>query len=308
MNHSRDLMMMLLRVSPRTMLLLILGLAAAVTWLVNAELEKNKLANTAPPPIVRPKTRVVVCAHNIAEGATIAAEDLTVEEADPLRVPADVINDPLSAVGHQCKFMIMSGNFLSAHDIAPLQASTGFQSKLLDGERAVTMAVDNTTGVAGFISPDSHVDVMVQVGAGAEAKARAILSDVRVVATGTVYQRSRGETVAQPTSTVTVAVSPENAASLINAMAIARIYLTLRSDHDHTPIAVSDIHSLLKPAPRTAVAFTGTFPLPPPPPAQRASSVTQVLPTDETAPNPFHGYDVEQWAGSKKDLTPIRQL
>ena len=45
------------------------------------------------------------------------------------------------------------------------------------------MAVDNTTGVAGFVSPGSHVDVMVQLGSGAEVKARAILSDVRVVAT-----------------------------------------------------------------------------------------------------------------------------
>lgn len=305
MNHSRNIMMMLCRVSPKTMLILLFGLAATFTWFINAEFEKTKLANTPPVPVVKPRTHVVVCARNIAEGATISPEDLTSEDVDASRVSADVLNDPIAAVGHQSKFMIMAGTLVSAHDIAPLQAATGFQAKLQEGERAVTMAVDNTTGVAGFISPDSHVDVMVQVGSGADSKARAILSDVRVVATGTVYQRNRGETNAQPTSTVTVAVTPEHAASLINAMAVAKIYLTLRSDCDHTPIAVSDVNSLLKPAPRTAVAFAEPFHLPPPP---REAAASQVFHVDAPMPPPIRSYEVEQWAGNKKDLTPIRQL
>ena len=75
-----------------------------------------------------------LAARDIVEDATIAAEDVTVEEADPLRVPADLINDPVSVIGPQSKFMIMSGTFLSAHDVAPLQAATGFQSKVLEGE------------------------------------------------------------------------------------------------------------------------------------------------------------------------------
>ncbi len=110
--------------------------------------------------------------------------------------------------------------------------------------RAVTFGVDNNSGVAGFVTPDSHVDVIAMVGAGADTKASAILSDVEIIAVGQLYQKSPGQSAAMPSSSVTVCVSPEDANKLIKAISASKLYLTLRNDKDHTPVATVDVTSM----------------------------------------------------------------
>ncbi|CAN5950464.1 unnamed protein product [Sphagnum jensenii] len=46
----------------------------------------------------------------------------------------------------------------------------GFQSKLKEGMRAVTFAVDNNSGVAGFVDPDSRVDIVAMLGSGVDTR------------------------------------------------------------------------------------------------------------------------------------------
>ena len=55
--------------------------------------------------------------------------------------------------------------------------------------RAITFGIDNNTGVAGFVNPESHVDIMSIVGAGADIKAQPILSDVEVIAVGQSFRK-----------------------------------------------------------------------------------------------------------------------
>ncbi len=59
--------------------------------------------------------------------------------------------------------------------------------------RALTFGVDNNSGVAGFVNPDSRVDIIAMVGTGADTKAAPILSDVEVIAVGQLYQKSPGQ-------------------------------------------------------------------------------------------------------------------
>jgi pilus assembly protein CpaB len=201
----------------------------------------------------------------------------------------------------------MQGEPLSMRDVAAYAGTTGFQSKLQPGERAVTLAVDSNTGVAGFIVPDSHVDVMMQVGSAADTKTRPILSDVRVVASGTTYKRQPGETTAVPTSNVTVAVTPGEASKLINGMSAGRIYLTLRSDKDHTPIAVSDVNSLFGKPAKPQIAESISLPAPPlPPPSDGRADVS--LPAPVAAPAPIPTHEVEQWQGDKRDVTAVHAV
>lgn len=302
--NSRSLLMLFARISPRTMLVLILGLSAGVTWVVTSELGNRKaeqeLIATASAP-VKQKTTILICSRNLDEGTIIAPEDIVTRVVEAERAPIDALTTADAAVGRTVKFPIAAGTLISQRDLALMEVTKGFQSKLRAGERAVTFAVDNSTGVAGFVSPDSHVDVMVQVGAGADSKTRAILSDVRVVASGTTYQKLPGQSEAQPASTVTVAVQPFDAAKLINAMAAGKIYLTLRSDVDHTPIAVSDFNSLFRaqrPTPETAIASVPA-PLPPPPPVLHIDQ-------PEEPQNPIH--EIEQYAGANRDVKPVKEL
>ncbi|NJL72737.1 MAG: Flp pilus assembly protein CpaB [Candidatus Competibacteraceae bacterium] len=105
------------------------------------------------------------------------------------------------------------------------------------------MPFDANSGVAGFVSPQSHVDVLSMVGSGQETKVAPILSDVEVVAVGQQFEReAKGQ--ATPASSVTVAVSPEDTNKLIKAVAASKLYLSLRNDKDHMPVTTVDVTAL----------------------------------------------------------------
>ena len=72
------------------------------------------------------------------------------------------------ATGRIAKYGILAGQIVSQHDLAPQGISLGFEAKLKEGMRALTFGVDNNSGVAGFVNPDSRVDIIAMVGTGAE--------------------------------------------------------------------------------------------------------------------------------------------
>jgi pilus assembly protein CpaB len=172
--------------------------------------------------------------------------------------------------------------------------------------RAVTFGVDNNSGVAGFITPESHVDIIGMVGTGSDTKAQPILSDVEIIAVGQVYQKTPGQAASAPASSVTVAVSPEDATKLIKAILAGKLYLTLRNDKDHTPVATVDINALF---PKSAKGDLASLPPPsalPPPPLPGAPDVGGGMPgAMSTAPPPPPLHEIEMWSGSKKDVLSV---
>ncbi len=307
MNPMRALLMMVCRVSPRTMLLLIVGLAAVISFCVSLEIEKARQSlkekEQALDAEQHRKARVVILDRDVFEGGVIALDDLTCTDVPADRAPSDVLSDPTAAVGRVAKFSLNQGSCLSEHDLAAPKRSTGFQSKLRPGFRAVTFAVDTTTGVGGFVCPDSYVDIIAQVGNGPSTRANPILSDVQVVAVGTTFCKVPGQATAQPVSSVTVAVPPKDAGKLINAISAGRLYLTLRNDLDHTPVAVGDVQSLFdKPSePKADIALA---PLPPPLMVPAIAPATRQV-SQMVIPTPPAPHEIEVWSGTKKDVATV---
>src|SRR5581483_2102635 len=120
--------------------------------------------------------------------------------------------------GNIAAFAIPAGTVLSNHALKPRGLSLNFEGKIREGMRALTFAVDNNSGVAGFIAPGSHVDVLGITGSGAETKADAVMSDVEVIAVGTTYTKAPGQSTANPAGSVTVTVMPEDAKKLVKAV------------------------------------------------------------------------------------------
>jgi pilus assembly protein CpaB len=65
------------------------------------------------------------------------------------------------------------------------------------GYRAVTVAVDEVVGVAGFVVPGSRVDVVATMDLDGMPTSRVILEDLVVLA---VAQRTAGEALTNPAS------------------------------------------------------------------------------------------------------------
>ena len=141
---------------------------------------------------------------------------------------------------------------------------TGLMPLLIsEGMRAMSVKVDNVTGVSGFITPSSRVDVLVSGtpdGNGSqEQRSKVILQNIRVLATGTSIEQRNDKPVEVPT--VTLLVSPEDAEKLTLATRQEPVRLALRNYRDEDLVRTPGIstHTLLSGdgTPVQATADTG---------------------------------------------------
>jgi pilus assembly protein CpaB len=304
MNPLRALFLSLSRMPPAVMLLIIVGLAVVVTMMVTGKMGQEKAEYDSKMKALEAqqaqKAKVVYSVKDIPEGATVSADALEEKEIEAGKVPPDAFSSSSMAVGRVAKYGIPAGQIVSAHDFTTAGHTAGFEDLIKDGHRAVTFGVDTTTGVAGFVAPGSHVDVVAIVGSAGETKAAPILSDVEIIAVGQTYQKSAAG-AAVPASTVTVGLTPEDANKLIKSVSAAgKIYLTLRNDKDHTPVAVVDVSSMY-PKPKQDTVAAAPPPILPPPPLPGAPSGDAA----PAPPPPPPMQEIEVWSGSKKEVISV---
>jgi pilus assembly protein CpaB len=146
---------------------------------------------------------------------------------------------------------------LTETKLAPVEAGAGLPPSITEGMRAVSVKVNEVVGVAGFVVPGTHVDVMVTL-KRSEAKdsmTRVVVSNVQVLTAGTRYDQGKardGQPI--PTSVVTLLVSPSDAERIALAASEGEVMLTLRNPMDRKPTETTGI--------RTA-ALLGQAPAPP---------------------------------------------
>jgi Flp pilus assembly protein CpaB len=170
MNPLRALFLQLSRMPPALMLVLIIGLAVLVTMMVTSNQQAQEAALKAKEQDLvakmSAKGKVVYAIKDIPEGSTIPVDSLEEKEIEQAKIPQDALTSASLAAGRVAKYGIQTGQIVSQHDLAPQGISLGFEARLKEGMRAVTFAVDSNSGVAGFVTPESHVDVISMVGAG----------------------------------------------------------------------------------------------------------------------------------------------
>lgn len=321
MNPLRSLMLMLSRTPPAVMLVAIVGLAVLITFTVTSSQEASKAQLDEQMKQMQEransKSKAVYVVKDIPEGAVIEADNLSEKDIETTRMPADALPSAANAIGRRCKFGVNAGQILSSHDLSPIGISQDFNSKLKEGMRAVTFAVDTNSGVAGFVAPESHVDVLSMVGAGAETRVSAILSDVEVIAVGQMYEREVKGQAANPAGSVTVAVTPEDTQKLVKAVAASKLYLSLRNDKDHTPVTTVDVTALFPQPKKTdggmgmempanismALPGPGLPPLPGPATMDGTGNGNALTSPAVPVPPPLH--EIEIWSGAKKDVLTV---
>lgn len=152
--------------------------------------------------------------------------------------------------------------------LAPKDTLAGLPATIPEGMRALSVAVNEVVGVAGFVLPGSIVDVLVtgapEGGSGGNSLTRTILEHVRVLAAGQkVTQDEKG--TPQMVPVITLLVTPEQAGRLTMASTEGRIQLALRNTIDtkqaNPPVVYRT--SLFGSAPQPRL---GAGPAPAPPP------------------------------------------
>lgn len=310
-----NLFLSLSRIPPVMMLLIIVGLAVMATMAVmqSSSQKEQTIAQmkAASEAAANAKGKVVYAVKDIAEGQDITNDALELRDELEAKIPAGAMRDPGSAMGLVAAYPITAGTMVFQNAAKPRAVQTGFEGKIKEGFRAVTFGIDSNAGVAGFIQPGAHVDILCITGGGADTKAGPVLSDVEVIAVGQTYHRSTGEAAATQAPSITVLVSPEDAEKLVKAVSAGKPYLTLRNEKDHTALATVDITALFPKPPKAeeSAEVASSLPppsLPPPPlPGAPAGGTGDMSANAPPPPPPMH--EIELWSGSKKEVLSVPQ-
>jgi pilus assembly protein CpaB len=200
----------------------IMGLVATLA------IRRYVILKTAVP--VAATRQVVVAAGDISPGTALSSQTVKI-----VTWPQEVI-PPKSAAfmreveGRVVNVPIAQGNPILSSMLAPEGTAAGLSGILADGKRALTVRVDEVAGVAGFIHPGDHVDVLVDLPIF-EAKdhfSKTILHNISVLTTGQIWQQV-GENKPVVVNTVTLELTPQESEVLNLASNEGKIGLALRN-------------------------------------------------------------------------------
>ena len=143
-------------------LLLAIGFATLASYMAMGWL-KRQAAVQAP----KEKTAIVVVAKNaVAPTSQLSAEQLKTEVWHQEKPPPGSFNNLEQLVGRVTATSILPGDLITESKLAPKGAMPGITALLSPNQRAMTVKVDEASGVAGFLTPGNRVDVVVVVDKG----------------------------------------------------------------------------------------------------------------------------------------------
>lgn len=271
----------------RTIIVLLIAISAAAI----ATYGVYRAIQTAPVRTVQTPTTPLVVAGKAMPVGTLLAKDSLRVVAWPASNPVPGGYGEVDAVaGRGLVATVAENEPITEPKLAPRGVGAGLPPTITEGMRAISIKVNDIIGVAGFILPGTHVDVIVSVkGQQDEAIARCVVSNVLVMASGTRYdqeQSKEGKPV--PTTVVTVAVTPEDAERIALAVTAGQIVLALRNPLDKAPTQTPGIR---------LAALVGP---PAPPPVVKAVQGRKVVVPAPPPPPPPKPYTVEAIRGAKR--------
>ena len=186
----------------------------------------NAPVNTVP---------VVVAAANLDIGAELGKDDVHVIDWPKDSAPENAINSVDEVVGRGLIMPVVQNEPILPMKLASKEAGSGLPPVIPPGFRAVSVRVNEVVGVAGYVLPGTHVDVVATVSPSAQQSdmtSKVILTNVQVLAAGTKIDRETDKDKPIPVSVVTLLVDPEQAERLTLAASEGKIQLALRNPLD----------------------------------------------------------------------------
>jgi pilus assembly protein CpaB len=187
------------------------------------------------------KAQVVVAARTLPLGALVGERDVKTLEWTGGAVPAGFLSNPAEVVGRGLLVPIQENEPILVSKLAAQGAGGGLPVIIDEGMRAITIAVDQVVGVAGFVLPSTRVDVLLTLQSNENLKepaTKVLMQNVRTLAAGQSIQQDK-EGKPQQVAVVTFLVSPEQAETLALASQQGRIQLTLRNMLDTSQVATN---------------------------------------------------------------------
>ncbi|MEG6585247.1 Flp pilus assembly protein CpaB [Dendrosporobacter sp. 1207_IL3150] len=212
----------------------LLGIALVLS-LVTSLLIYNYLKSTANKEVTG--IPVIVAKAEIPPKTRITAE-MVQETIVPVEyLQPGAVTDINKVIGIVSRERVLAGEQVTERRLVFEGKAVGFTGVIPRDKRALTVAVNEITGVAGFVKPGDYVDIVVTFDAGTigDNVSQLLLQNILVLASnrdaeeGVTQTANKSETK-EPVkaTTVTLAVSPDEAARITLADEKGKIRLALR--------------------------------------------------------------------------------
>jgi pilus assembly protein CpaB len=178
--------------------------------------------------------RYVAAAKNMDAGDVFTAENLQFVDWPgglPLQGSFTRTED---VVGKAVVYPLSAGEPILARQLAA--AGAGLAGRIPEGMRAISLKSNEVVGVAGYLLPGTHVDVLVTIRSGAaqDPLTSTVLQDIQVLTAGQKMEPDP-DGRANRVDVVTLLVSPDDAEKVVLASTQGTVHFILRNgvDHDH---------------------------------------------------------------------------
>jgi pilus assembly protein CpaB len=217
----------------RSRMIIVSAVAIVMGLLASVFVYRQMTRTSRPAPVLT--GHIVVAAGPLSLGARLEAANLRLLPWDPGNSVPGMFSRLEDCVDRVITASFMENEPILEGKLAPKDAMPGLPATIPEGMRALSVAVNEVVGVAGFVLPGSVVDVLVTGGpdnsAGGNSLTRTILERVRVLAAGQkIAQDEKG--TPQTVPVITLLVTPEQANRLTMASTEGRIQLALRNTID----------------------------------------------------------------------------
>ena len=226
------------KIDVRPTLPLILSIAlgtAAVLMVRNYITGERKAMKKGLEPV-----RVVVARRNIPSNEPLEVEWVAARPVPKKFVHANAIypEEVDLVIGRELVYPVRAGDPILWMDFKGGERYRGFSTMIKEGERAMSIQVGETSTISGLVQPGDHIDILGSFRPVTEGKTETettitLLQNVVILALGQVTSARSGMRQDRTSSNMlTILVTPEEAALLIHAQRVGKLYNVLRNPED----------------------------------------------------------------------------
>ena len=223
--------------------------AAVLLGLIALVVARKALSKGGGDSAKGESTTIVVAARDLPANTVIKADDLVAKKVPAESIIGGSFRTPQEAAGRTIMHPVSKDDVVIEPLLIPAGGVGGLSSYVSKGLRAMTLEVNEFTGVAGMIQPGAKVDVIaiLRDKKSDQPVARTILQDIMVRAVGrniTPPPAVEGQGAPPPTNNVTLLVTQRQAQMLQLASQSGRPWLVLRGSQDHDVVVDAEASTL----------------------------------------------------------------
>jgi pilus assembly protein CpaB len=225
----------------------LLAIVAAVAVVKALESAREEVAAARQSPDTVP---VIVAKRTIEIGYTFTEDDVAITYLMPNMVPEGMVFHALEQVVHRtARTRILANEMVRKERVAMQDGRVGLNALLLPGYRAMTVTVDQESGLGGLIQPENFVDVIVTIRPDDQEGrtnwvTETILENIRVIYVDSGLpkvqegedgkKRSNRATIRRK-PTMTLELLPEQTEKLALAVSKGDVHFVLRGESAEAP-------------------------------------------------------------------------